>query len=141
MGPAVIKTVSPSEIEALVGSPFDCRGNGFRIGEPPRPGHPAGKVSAAGFHDRVTAPHQRCQVGLGGRVLPHVDVHGGSDQHRTGEGEVKSSEEIVGQAVRQFRHQVGRGRSDHEQFVLLRHGNVFDRVFDGEQVGEDFLTG
>ena len=82
-----------------------------------------------------------CQIRLGGRMLPHVDVHRGREHHRAGEGQIERGEEIVRQAVRELRHQVRGGRRDHQQFVLLRHGDMLDGALDGEQIGEDLAAG
>src|ERR1700687_2831785 len=56
---------------------LDGSGDDLGSGQAARPRHPAGEISAARFHDAVAALYQGCQVGAGGGVLPHVDVHGG----------------------------------------------------------------
>ncbi len=120
---------------------LDGLGDGLRIGQAARAGHAAGQVAALRLHDAVAAPAQRFQVGLRGGVLPHVDVHGGRHHHRAGEGQVERGEEIVRQAVGQLGDQVGRGRRDHQQLVLLGHGDVLDGALDGEQIGEHLAAG
>ncbi len=129
------------QVAALVGGAFDRSGDGFGVSQTSGAGHPAGEVSAARLDDGMAALDQGCQVGLGGGMLQHVDVHGRGDNHRAGEGEIESGEKIVRQAVCQFGHQVRRSRRDDKQFVLLRDRDVLDGAFDGEEVGEDFAAG
>ena len=74
-------------------------------------------------------------------MLPHVHVHRGGEHDRAGEGQVEGGEEVVGQAVGEFRDQVGSGGRDHQDFVLLGHRDVLDGVLDGEEIGEDFAAG
>ncbi len=108
------------EIAALVGGAFDGGGDGFGIGQASGAGHAAGQIAAVGFDDDVAALDEGFQVGLGGGVLPHVDVHGGGEHDGAGEGEIEGGEKIVGQAVGEFRHQVRGGGRDDEDFVFLR---------------------
>ena len=82
-------------------------------------------------------------------MLPHVHVHGRRDDHRRGGGEIESGEEIVGDAVRKFSEDTGRGRRDDQGVGRLRGIDVFDggveiivgRFGRGPQAGDDFVSG
>ena len=60
-------------------------------------------------------------------------------------GPVKARYSVVrkssGQAVGHLGHQVGGGGRHHQQIVFLRHADVFDGAFDGEQVGQHLAAG
>jgi hypothetical protein len=71
---------------------------------------------------------QGFQILLRRRMGPHVVVHGRRENHAAGERQVHGCQEIVGQAVRQASHQIGRGRRDHEHFVILSDGDVLHRA-------------
>ena len=79
VGPAVMSTVSPAQVlcdtEALQRGSDDLLG----LREPARANHAAGEISAARLDDGYTATAQDFQIRLRGRMLPHVDVHGGRD--------------------------------------------------------------
>ena len=81
----MISTVSPSRSRRRRISRGDRRGDVLGFGQAARAGHAAGQVAAARLDDAVAAPPQRLQVGLGGRMLPHVHVHGRRQHHRPGE--------------------------------------------------------
>jgi hypothetical protein len=67
-------------------------------------GHAAGSVLAAGHvavigpdhHDAVLS--ERCQVALGGRVLPHAHVHRRGDEDRLVGGKQRRGGEVGRQA-------------------------------------------
>ena len=73
---------------------------------------------------------QRCEIRPGRRVLPHVDVHRGSDDDRSLRGEIKSPEEIFGDPVSELSENVCRCGSDEQQINALRDGDVFDGALD-----------
>ena len=50
----------------------------------------------------------------------------GASTTRPGERQIDGGQEIVGQAVRETRQQIGGGRRDHQQVVVLRDGDVLD---------------
>ena len=54
----------------------------FRFGQTSRADHAAGQISAARLDDGHAATAQDFQIRLRRRMLPHVDVHGGRDDHR-----------------------------------------------------------
>ncbi len=89
----------------------------------------------------VAALAQRLEVGLCGRMLPHVHIHGRRQHHRAGEGQIKRRKEIAREPVGKLAQQVGRGGSDDEQVVVLRDRDVLDGAFDGEKIGENLAAG
>ena len=82
------------------------------------------------------------EVGLGGGVLPHVDVHRGRQHHRSGKGQVEGGEEIAGEAVGEFGKQVRGGGCDDQDVVLL--GDAMCSMASSlrrEQIGDHLLAG
>src|SRR4029079_16785225 len=55
--------------------------NRLNSGEPAFSRHSAGKIAFIRRNDPHAASAQNFNVFLGGRVIPHVHVHGGSDDH------------------------------------------------------------
>ncbi len=96
------------------------------VGHPPRAVDAAGQLAGARFHHEHPSVAQQAHVALGGRVLPHVGVHGRSDHHGLGEGQAHGGEEIVGDAVGHLGQRVGRGRSDDHDVGLLAVFDVSD---------------
>ena len=123
--------------------------DGGRVGEAAAAGHAAGEIAAVGSNDLDVARGEDFEIGLGGRMLPHVDVHGGRDDDGRGGGEIEGGEEIVGDAVREFREDVGGGRCDDEQVGGLRGVDVLDGGVEvavggfgrGPEAGDDLLSG
>ena len=82
------------------------RDNLFRPGQAPGADHATGQISAA-WRDHVnTAAAQDFKTRLRGRMLPHVDVHGGRDNDRRGGGEIERTEEVVGDALGELRERI-----------------------------------
>jgi hypothetical protein len=102
----------------------------LRLHEAPRADPPA-RERAAVRSDGVKPPRpvgaeQPAEVGLCERVLPHVDVHGGREQHGRARREHDGREQIIGQARGEPRDGVRRrGRDDHEVRVV-READVPD---------------
>ena len=79
---------------------------------------------SAGQHAGFTGPQnavalslfQDGRILLRGRVFPHVDVHGRTDEHRGLAGQIEGAEHVRGEAVGEVGHGVGRG-GGHEQKV------------------------
>ena len=111
--PAVMRTVWPVRSAVRGAGVFDsfegCGDDGGDLGEAAGAGHSAGEVAAAGFDDVDSAVAEDGEVGLGGGVVPHVDVHRGGDDDGGGGGEVEGGEEVVGDAVGEFGEGVGGG--------------------------------
>ncbi len=72
-------------------------------------------------------------VGLGGGMIPHLDVHGGGENERRGRGERHGGEKIVGHAMGQLGKNVGGGRRDDQGFGGLGFGDV---LYGGVRVGD-----
>jgi hypothetical protein len=69
---------------------------------------------------------QQGEIGLGRRVAPHVDVHGGREEHR-GPGRQKDRRnQVVGETMGHLRHQVRRGRSDDDELGPIGETDVVD---------------
>src|SRR5262249_31777452 len=75
----------------------------------------AGQPAHGRLHDDGVPPAQRRDVGLGGRVLPHLGVHRRRVDDRAPRGEQRIGQQVVGQAVRGPGEQVGGGRRDHHE--------------------------
>ena len=55
------------------------------------------------------------RIGLGGRIAPHGLIHRRSQGDRGVGGQHQSGQQVVGQPLRQARHQVGGGGGDQHQ--------------------------
>ena len=117
---------------------------------PACPARPCRKPAAPSSGSTITWPRSRKypQVLLRRRVIPHVGVHRRRQHHGSGEREIHRGQKIVGEPVREFREQIRSSRRDHQNLVLLRHADVFDRarqrVFSarcGKQAGDHFASG
>ena len=77
------------------------------------------------------------EVGLGGGVVPHVDVHRGGDDDGGGGGEVEGGEEVVGDALGEFGEGGGGGGGYDEGAGGLGLGDVLDGgvLFGGFDLG------
>ena len=89
------------------------------LGQPARPGVAPGQPPGGRGHDVHATLAERGDVGLGGRVVPHLGVHGRRHDDRAAGGEQHVGEQVVGLAGRGAREQVGgRGRDDDEVGLL-----------------------
>ena len=52
-------------------------------------------------------------------MIPHIRIHRGSDYHRPGERQIHRCEEVVSDAVGEFRKDVGGSRGYQQQVRLL----------------------
>ena len=97
-----------------------------------RPGarHAAGEIAFVRVDHVNAARAKLLQILLRRRMLPHVDVHGRSDDDRRFGREVKGREKIVGDALREVRENIGGGRRDEQKINSLRDGDVLDGAFD-----------
>ena len=126
----------------------DCGHNAFVGGEASRANHAACEVAAVGFDDLHAALAQNFKIGLGGRMIPHVDVHRRSDDDGCGGREVERGQEITGNPLRKLRQYVGGRRRDHECIDRLCNRNMFDSGIDVglgvsslEHAGDNFFPG
>jgi hypothetical protein len=100
---------------------------GVRTGEPPD-----GRLE-----DHGTSPPQRRDVVDGGRVLPHLGVHGRDVEQWTPRGEQRVGQQVVGQPVRGTGEQVGGCRRDDDEFGVAAEVDVRDVLGTGPDVGRD----
>ncbi len=63
-------------------------------------------------------------------MIPHVHVHGGSNNYRGGRSQIECGEKIIGDAARKFCNDVGGGRCYQEEIGALCDSNVFDGAFE-----------
>ena len=63
-------------------------------------------------------------------MVPHVDVHGGSDDDRRGGRQIKRGQKIAGDALREFGEHIGGGGSDQQRVNRLGDGDVLDGGID-----------
>jgi hypothetical protein len=91
----VLAAQFPASVKHLT----DGIGNLQRLGHPARAHHAARKFAASRPNDRVPTLPQAGQVLAHRHVIPHVRIHGGGDDHRTGESQIKSGEKVVREAM------------------------------------------
>ena len=116
-------------------------------GEPARASHPAGKIAFIGIDDFDAACAEHFDIFLRRGVVPHVDIHRGSDNDRSCRGEIERGEKIVGDALGEFRENIGCRGGDEKKVSTLSHRDVLDGalhvgVAGGgffEEIGDDFL--
>ncbi len=94
------------------------------------PGPTMPQASAPSSGSTITWPRSRriAQILLRRRMIPHVRVHRRRQHHGSGERQIDGGQKIVGEPVREFREQIRGGRRDHQNLILLRHADVFDRA-------------
>src|SRR5579863_200862 len=120
----------------------------FVFGQPPGACHPARQIARARFDDLHTALAKDFQIRQRGRVIPHVDVHGGGNHYGRGGREIERSQEVVRNALREVRHYISRGGRYEQRVDGLRHRDVLDGGVDvrlvlfigGEHPGDHFFT-
>ena len=104
-GQFVRKPIRP--VEQQLSERGDLLGPGSR----PAPLSEPVRRPEAGSSTRAPAA-QRRDVRHGGRVEPHLGVHGGREHHRTPRGEQRGGQQVVCPTWNGARQQVGRGRCD-----------------------------
>ena len=142
------------QIVAAAKSAEDRAGDGLGLGHAARAHHAAGQLARSRLDDAHAALAEDFEVGLRGRMLPHVHVHGGGDQDRRRRGQVEGGEEVVGNAVGELGQDVGRGGGDDQRVGPLRLADVLDAVLFGggfvgavpgarvvPQAGDDLVAG
>ena len=106
--------------------------------------HPAGANLAAGLLARIRTQYlhaigtQLVDVALGGRVLPHLPVHGRCHQQRDVAGQAQGGEQIVTQAMGHLGQKIGRCRGDDDGIGVAAQFDVGHAVVDAgvEGAGE-----
>ena len=116
-----------------------------------RLGHPADahltlrQLAGGGPDDLDPTSAQQRLVRLGRRMVPHARVHRRRDEHRAVVGQDGLGEHVVGEAVREARHRVGRQRRDDDQVgalkVGIRAGGLFAPRESMERLGRDESLG
>ncbi len=104
--------------------PFEhMRHDRVGIGEPALPRVTAGQPPALGRDHLDAAPHQRGEVLTHRCVLPHLRVHGGTDDHRRPGGQEGGAQEVVGEPSGVPGEGVCRRRhNQHQVSLLAEHG-------------------
>ncbi len=90
------------------------------LGQAAVPHLAAGEIAGAGADLQHAAASQRGDIGLGGGMGPHLQIHRGGDQDRLVGGEQRGRGEIVGQAMRHLGQQIGGGGRHHHQIGVAR---------------------
>ncbi len=111
------------------------------FGQPPLAGVHAGQAPHRRVDDHGAAAAQRRHVLLGGRVLPHLGVHGGGEDDRAPGGEQCVRQQVVGEAVGGLREHVGGGGGDDDQVGPLPDADVRDLVDVRPDLGRDGVAG
>ena len=92
--------------------------NHIHFGEAPNPNLAARQFPFGRFDYHHAVLAQLPDVAHGGRLGPHLDIHGGGRHHRLVGGEQRGGGQVIGDAVGHFGQQVG-GRRNHQQQVGL----------------------
>ncbi len=121
---------------------FDRRDDRQRFGHAARAEFAAGHLAVVRPDEQHAVAAQGRNVALGGGVQPHAHVHRRRDQHALVGRQQRRRGEIVGEAERHAREEVGGRRRDDEEVGLAReldvaHARLFRR---GEQVGAHRLA-
>ena len=86
----------------------------------------AGEESTAGANGLYAALKERAQIALRGLRCPHSGVHSGGQKDGRFGGKQSGGEHIVGDAVSQLCHDVGRRRSHDHHIGFLGERNMLD---------------
>jgi len=95
-----------------------------------------GQIAGAGADLANAARAQGGDVGLGGGMLPHEQIHRGRHQDRLVRGQQQGRGKIVGQTRRHLGHQIGAGGGDDHQIGGAAQLNMAHAIVvgQGEQV-------
>jgi hypothetical protein len=102
----------------------DGAGKFRRFEHAPHADFAARLIAARRSEDRDPVLLQLPYVAPIGRVLPHLAVHRWGDRERALAGKAECREEVVSEAVRHLREEVGGGRRDEDQILIPRERNV-----------------
>ena len=106
-----------------------------RLGEPAFAHPAAGEIAARRLDDMEAARAQGVEVLPHRSVVPHVHVHRGGDEHRTGEGEGGGRQRIIRDPLCKLRDHVGGAGCDHEDIGFVRVLDVETRAVLAERPG------
>ena len=99
----------------------------------PTPSWPDASGPDAGLDDRVAERPQPRDVGDGGRMAPHVAVHGRCDHDRRRRRQARRGHDVAGQAARHRPEPVRGGRRDDDHVRRVGDDDVADPAV-GQQV-------
>jgi hypothetical protein len=121
----------------------DGRQNDRRLRQPSGAELATGHGSFIRRHDQHAAFGQTGEVGLGGSVLPHAHIHCRRRQHALVGCQQQGSRQVIGQARRHFRQNIGAGRHHRHQIGGARQLDMAHFAFIGEreQLRIDLLAG
>ncbi len=103
--------------------PFDDH---LGLEHPPRTGVTTGQLAVAWAEDADPALAQGPDVGLSGRMPPHLGVHRRRDRDRCRRRQQSRTEKIVGEPSGHLRDGVRGGRRDDDEFCRLTERDVPD---------------
>ena len=111
------------------------------LGQAAGTGVGAGQPPGRGFENQAATLTQGAHVGPGGRVLPHLGVHRGREDHRAARHQQDRGEQVVGPAGGRTGQQVSRGGGGEDEIRLLAEPDMGHLVHAGEGARGDRLTG
>src|SRR6185312_15129181 len=100
--------------------------NIFHFGQSSGAQRAAGQKAIIGIDDGVPALSESSNIGLYRRMLPHIAVHGGRQNHRPAKCQIHRGKEIVRQPERELADDVRGGRRNEQKIVLTGHPDVLD---------------
>ena len=83
-----------------------------------------GQEASARLHDVVAVGTQELEIGLGGGMGIHVEIHGGSDKDGSLHAQVGRDEHVVGHAVSHLGNAAGCGRGYDHGIGPLTEGHM-----------------
>ena len=126
--PAVTRILTPAR-SCGSASPRSSRSSAKVVissGSGSRPGPVSAPVSRPDAGSSTTAPRLRnvATFSHGGRMQPHLGVHGGREQHRTARGQQGGGQQIIGAAGDGAGQHIGGGRRHDHQVSLLADAHM-----------------
>ena len=111
----------------------------YRLAHATSAGIAAGQHTAGGAYRPDTASQQGLQILLRGLCRPHAGIHGRCQQNGGLGGQQRGGEHIIRNAMGQFGHQVGGGRSNqkHIRFLCQRDMLHIPAFHPGEGIHTD----
>ncbi len=98
--------------------PLDLHRYGLGLGQPPLAIFAARHFAVVRFHDVHAIGPQLRQIALRRLMVPHAHIHGGDSQHRLVGSQQQRRRQVVRNAGRHLRQDIGGGRRDHHQVGL-----------------------
>ncbi len=115
----------------------------------PDANHAARQLSRSRLDDAHAALTQNFKIGFGGRMLPHVHIHGRGHEDRRARRQIHCGQKVVCDAMRKLGENIGGRRSHDERLSPLRLADVLDggivsafrRTGFIPEAGDDFVSG